>query len=90
MSYLHEWHMPGGTCNGTIFRVPLNKASSSFPNLDACTDPESFVRGVPTLTFFLVDAKREDPNTTISGPSSAQQQNAIKWRFAGVPIIAQH
>ena len=36
-----------------------------------CADPESFVRGGPTLTFFLFvflfDEGREDPNTTISG-----------------------
>ena len=42
-----------------------------------CADPESFVRGGPTLTFFLVDEGREDPNTTLSGPSSACQRNAI-------------
>ena len=35
-----------------------------------CTDPGSFVREGPTLTsffllfFFLVDERREDPNTT--------------------------
>ena len=40
-----------------------------------CADPESFVRGGPTLTtfFFSVDEGREDQNTTISGPSSALQ-----------------
>ena len=27
--------------------------------------------------FFLVDDGREDPNTTISGPSLARQQNTI-------------
>ena len=49
---------------------------------------QSFVRGGPILTtFFLVDGGREDPNTTISGPSSARQQNAIKWLFARVPIM---
>ena len=42
-----------------------------------CADPESFVSGGPTLTFFLVDKGREDPNITISGPSSARQRNAI-------------
>ena len=43
-------------------------------------DPESYVIGGPTLTtFFLfcccffVDEGIEDPNTTISGPSSARQ-----------------
>ena len=48
-------------------------------SIDAtCLDPESYVRGGPTLTlFFLVDEGREDQNTTISGPSLARQQNAI-------------
>ena len=35
----------------------------------------------PTLTTFidfLVDKGRVDPNTTLSGPSSARQRNAIK------------
>ena len=35
-----------------------------------CGDPESYVRGGPTLTTFiiiLVDKGREDPSTTISG-----------------------
>ena len=40
--------------------------------------------------FFLVDEGREDPSTTISGPSPARQQNAIQWRFAGVQMMAQH
>ena len=34
----------------------------------ACADPESFVRGGPTLITFLVDEGREDLNSTISGP----------------------
>ena len=49
-----------------------------------CADPESFVRGgggrVPILTtffWFLFDEERKDPNTTISGPSTARQRNAI-------------
>ena len=40
--------------------------------------------------YYLVDEGREDPSTTISGPSSTRQRNAIKWRFAGVPMMAQH
>ena len=31
--------------------------------------------------FFLADEGWEDPNTTISGPSSARQQNAIEMAF---------
>ena len=37
----------------------------------SCKDPERLVRGGPTLT------KVEDQNTTISGPSSGRQRNAI-------------
>ena len=40
--------------------------------------------------FLLVDEGRKDPNTSISGPSSARKQNAIKGRFAGMPMLAQH
>ena len=37
-----------------------------------CADPESYVRGGPTLTFFVVDEGREDQNITIGGPIMAQ------------------
>ena len=47
-------------------------------------------RGPTLTTFFLVDVGREDPRTTISGLSSARQRNAIKWRFASVPMMARH
>ena len=30
------------------------------------------------------------PITSQSGPPSARQRNAIKWRFAGGLILAQH
>ena len=44
------------------------------------------------LNFFLylVDGEREDPNTTISGPSLAPSETPFKWRFAGVSMMAQH
>ena len=47
----------------------------------------------PTLTrvgFFLVDEGREDPSTTLTGPSTDRQRNAIKWRFAGMPMMSQY
>ena len=48
---------------------------------NTCADPESFIRGGPTLTFFFVfvlgDEGREDPNTTEGESSSARQRNAI-------------
>ena len=62
-----------------------------------CPDPESIFKGGPTLTFFFwggggggIDEGREDPNTTIRGPSSSCQRNTIKWGLVGVPIMAQH
>ena len=49
-------------------------------------DPESFVRGGPNLitfffSFFLVDEGIDDQNTTINGPSSTRQRNAILMAF---------
>ena len=42
-----------------------------------CADRESFVRRDPTLTsFFLDDEESPDPNTIVSGSSSARQRNA--------------
>ena len=38
--------------------------------------------------FFLVDEGRDDPNTTISGPTSARQQTPLKWSFTVVPLLA--
>ena len=57
-----------------------------------------FCQRGPTLTTFFVlfffvllgDEGREDPSTNISEPSSTCQRNAIKWRFAGYPMMAQH
>ena len=52
----------------------------------ACMDPESFVRGGPTLTlFFLVDKGKEDLNTTKSGPSSAHLSETPFMIFQGGP-----
>ena len=42
-----------------------------------CAGPECFVREyLPTLDL-LFQARREDPNTTESRPSSTDQQNAV-------------
>ena len=50
---------------------------------------KTFVRGGPTLTtffaVFLVDERRDDQNTTKSGPSSAHQRNAIYMAFCWRP-----
>ena len=66
----------------------------------ACANPENFVRGEGGgfnsdnifsvfCCFVFVDEGRGDPNSTNSGPSSALQRNAIKWRFAGWPMMVQ-
>ena len=54
-----------------------------------CADPESFVRGGPTLKsdnvffyfFSLIDEGRDDPNTTNCWQSSARQRNVIEMTF---------
>ena len=56
-----------------------------------CTDPEGFFSEGSNfdniffiyLCVFIVDEGRDDPDTTISEPSSALKRNAFKWRFAG-------
>ena len=57
-----------------------------------CADPESFVRGGPTLTtfFFLVNEGRDDPNTTINGhhrPASETPFLAFCWRADDGPTL---
>ena len=60
----------------------------------ACADPESFVRGVQLqLSFsYFFDERGKDSNTTISGPSTARQRNAIqmafRWRANGDPLVS--
>ena len=62
---------------------------------DACADPESFVRGGPTLTFFVcfvfsrVDGERIEMPLKV-GHHWPAREIPIKWRFAGVPIMAHH
>ena len=51
----------------------------------ACADPKSFVRGGPTLITFFYEG-REDPRTTISGPSSAHEM-AFRWRADDRPTL---
>ena len=61
---------------GKTYHIPTNKCTCSYKHTP-CTDPKVLSEGVQLYTsiYFTVD---EDPNTTISGQSSAHQQNAIK------------
>ena len=51
-------------------------------------DPRKFCQRGSNSDVFLM--RGEDPNSTIRGPSSVRKRNAIKWRFAGVLMMAQH
>ena len=57
-----------------------SKISNTFLLLLHAQIQKVLSEGGPTLTFFLVDEMREDPNSTKSGPSSARQNNAILMR----------
>ena len=54
----------------------------------ACMDPESFVRGGPSLTFSfkLIRGGRVQISTT-RGPSSAASETPFKWCLAGVLMM---
>ena len=39
---------------------------------------------------FLVREGIEDPYIAVNGPSSPRQRNAIKWRLAAGPMMAQN
>ena len=66
--------------------IEISEGSNSKPDMkpQSCANPESFVRGGPTLrTFFLVDGRREDPNATKNRPSK-------RYSIDGVSMMAQH
>ena len=71
--------------NYKLNHVKTNTMMTCTPNANTCSDPESFVRGSNVVCLFavLVDDGREDPNTTICGPSPALQRNA-SWPPSGV------
>ena len=61
--------------------IPFVKIFILTPGYCTCADPDSLERGGPTffLAFFFaflcsVNEGREDPNTTLNGPSSASQR----------------
>ena len=71
--------------------VTLGNRKTYFRGLKYMRGSRKFCqRGSNLDIVFLVDEGREDPSTTISGLSMARQRNAIKWRFAGVLMMAQH
>ena len=57
--------------------VPIKLSMGSLLCKGHMCGSRKFFRGGPTLTTFLADEGKEDPNNTTSGPPSARQQNAI-------------
>ena len=62
---------------------------------ETCADPESFVIGGPTLTFFFVvlfflDEGVENQIHFFGGPHRPASETPLKWRFAGVRMMPQH
>ena len=58
----------------------LSPYNSTFNYCRGWADPEGSEFDNDSLIivlYFLVDEELEDPNTTINGPSSARQRNAI-------------
>ena len=57
----------------------------------AYADPESFVRGGPTLTtfffFFYFDEGWKDQNTTIAGHRRPASEMAFRWRADDGPTL---
>ena len=73
--------------------IMKNYISSLFCKGDiSCADPESFVRGGPTLTtsFFSLMRGGRIQIPLLTGHQRPASETPFKWRFAGGPMIAQH
>ena len=64
----------------------------------SCADPESFVRGGPTLTgffllffcFFSLMRERRIQIPLLAGHQRDASETPFEWRFAGGPMMSQH
>ena len=54
-----------------------------------CQRESNSGKGFFFFFFFFFYEGKEDPKSTKRRQSSARQRNAIKWRFAGGPMMAQ-
>ena len=74
--------------------MPIHSAYSILTDTErklireiSCADPESFVRGVPTLTTFLFwEGRIQIP--LLAGHQRPASETPFKWRFAGGPTMA--
>ena len=61
---------------------------NTFDEAKPCADLENFVRGGQILTaLFLVDERIQIPLD--AGQHWPANETPFKWRFAGVPMMAQ-
>ena len=56
----------------------------------SCEDPESFVRGGPTLTFFWLMRGDRIQIPLKSGHHRPASEAPFKWCFPGVQMMAKH
>ena len=67
-------------------KQPFMRGSRKF-----CQKGSNFDKGFFLFLFFKYDEGSRDPNTTISGPSTARQRNAIymafRWRADDGPTL---
>ena len=59
-----------------------------------CAESESFVSGGPSLTvfffFFILMSGGRIEILLLAGHRRPASETPFKWRFAGVPMMAQH
>ena len=76
-----------------LFHLFDNSRFSRINPSILCADPDSLGGSNFDFSFKLMRVeKREDPNTTISGPSSARQRSALyymafRWRADDGPTL---
>ena len=73
----HDSHYTQSSTN----TITALKVSQSCADLESFCQRGSNIRKRFILFYFSVEEGREDPNTTISGSSSARQRNAILMAF---------
>ena len=83
----HESFALGGFLESRNTQINLVTTASDE---DPCADPESFVRGGATLTFFIFPFRGERIHISLNaGHHRPASEAPFKWRFAGVPMMAQ-
>ena len=84
----------GGWCSIAHQLSEVKCVMKKVHRVQTCADPESFVRGGPTLTtFFFIfffssgDGERIQMPLTV-GHHRPASETPFRWRFASVPLMA--